>query len=180
MQGALSEVCVMVTCWLLAAIFAVALRHKVFAWPRFKASFAAYKIVPDAFVGVVAGGLVFAEGVAVIGLLLLQPLGLLAGGGLLAIYAMAIAINVARGRRHIDCGCGDEPTPVSLILVARNTVLIGLAVTAYALQPGLQTLSVWAVVVALSAALVAFGIYLAMEQLIANRGRHQRLWLGVS
>ena len=180
MQGTLSDVSVLVICWLLAAIFAVALRHKVVAWPRFKASFAAYKIVPDALVGLVAGGLVIAESIALIGLLLLQPLGLLLGGGLLAIYAMAIGINVARGRRHIDCGCGDEPTPVSLILIVRNAVLISLAITAYTLQPGLQGLSMWTAIVALSAVLVAFGIYLAMEQLIANRGRHQRLWLGVS
>ena len=180
MQGSFSDVSVLVTCWLLAAIFAVALRHKIVAWPRFKASFAAYRIVPEALVSMVAGLLVVAESVTLVALLWLQPLGLLLAGGLLAIYAAAIGINIGRGRRHIDCGCGDEPTPVSLILVGRNAVLIGLALTAYTLQPALQELSLWAAVVAFVAALVAFGIYLAMEQLIANRGRHQRLWLGVS
>jgi hypothetical protein len=180
MQGAFSDVSVLIICWLLAAIFAVALRHKIVAWQRFKASFTAYRIVPEALVSVVAGLLVVTESVTLVALLWLQPLGLLLGGGLLAIYAAAIGINVARGRRQIDCGCGDEPTPVSLILVARNAVLICLAFTAYTLQPALQELTLWAAVVALSAALVAFGIYLAMEQLIANRGRHQRLWLGVS
>ena len=116
---------------------------------------------------------------ALINLLLLQGVGLIIAAGLLVIYAVAIGVNLKRGRRQIDCGCGDEPTPLSRALVVRNCVLVALAAGAYALPvaftPAWQT-----AMVAAAAALVAFGIYSAIEQLLVNRGRHARLWLGVS
>lgn len=180
MDGAVSEVGGLVVCWLLGAIFTLALRHKVTAWPRFKAAFGAYQIVAERYVGLVAGGLVVAESVTLISLLLLRPVGLLLAAGLLTTYGVAIAVNVRRGRRQIDCGCGDEPTPVSWTLVARNMLLISLSLGAYILQPVGYSLSWGVAVVAFAAAMVAFGIYSAVEQLIANRGRYERLWLGVS
>ena len=180
MDDAVSVVGGLVMCWLLAAIFAVALRHKVTAWVRFKAAFGAYQIVPERYVGFVAGALFITEFVTLIALLLMQPEALVLAAALLAIYAIAIAVNVWRGRRQIDCGCGDEPTPVSWTLVVRNMLLISLSLGAYLLQPVSYSLSWGVAVVAFSAAVVAFGIYSAVEQLIANRGRYERLWLGVT
>src|SRR5262249_43406760 len=48
---------------------------------------------------------------------------------LLGLYAGAIAINLARGRRDIDCGCAGPAArrPISGWLVARNLVLAGIA-----------------------------------------------------
>ncbi|MEA3389972.1 MauE/DoxX family redox-associated membrane protein [Sphingobium sp. CCH11-B1] len=47
---------------------------------------------------------------------------------LLALFAGAMAINIARGRDHIDCGCGrsDLRHPIGWPLVARNLLLIAL------------------------------------------------------
>ena len=47
---------------------------------------------------------------------------------LLGLYAAGIVVNLRRGRRHIDCGCGvgSRAQPISAGLVVRNTVLIGL------------------------------------------------------
>lgn len=47
---------------------------------------------------------------------------------LLAIFALAMAINIARGRTHIDCGCGRTflAQELSWALVARNMLLAGL------------------------------------------------------
>lgn len=173
----LAQLSSVVICWLLAAIFALALHHKLTAWTRFKASFAAYKILPEAMLAPATVVLCIAESVTVLLLLALAPLGLLLGGALLAVYGLGIALNVARGRRHIDCGCGDEPTPVSWWTVSRNVTLVALAWAAYVVPPGPLGLSV--IIVGIALALVAFGLYNAIEQLLANRGRHQRLWLGV-
>jgi len=49
----------------------------------------------------------------------------LGGASLLALYAFAIAVNLARGRRHIDCGCGGPAgrQAISGPLVLRNALL---------------------------------------------------------
>jgi hypothetical protein len=40
------------------------------------------------------------------------------------VYCIAIAINLARGRTEIDCGCGGtESKPLSGLLLIRNTLL---------------------------------------------------------
>ena len=173
----MAEIAVLIICWLLAAIFAVAIRHKVSAWPRFKAAFIAYRIVPERFAGFVAGSLTIAEITALIALLSLQAEGLVLATGLLVVYVIAIAVNLRRGRTQIDCGCGDEPTPLSLVLVLRNMGLIGLALYALVVPPAAGDVTWGATLVAAGAVLIAFGLYSAIDQLIANRGRHQRLWL---
>jgi hypothetical protein len=49
---------------------------------------------------------------------------------LLLIFAAAMAINIARGRRHIDCGCGRSQLrqPLSWLLVGRNVLLAAILV----------------------------------------------------
>ena len=173
----LAQLVSVVICWMLAAIFAHALHHKLTAWVRFKASFTAYQIVPAALLTPAAIVLCVGELTTVLLLVVLEPLGLLLGGLLLAVYGVGIGLNVARGRKHIDCGCGDEPTPVSWLVVSRNVVLVVLAWTAYITPLG--PLNLWLAGVGMALALAAFGLYSAIEQLLANRGRHQRLWLGV-
>jgi hypothetical protein len=164
-------------------VFTVALLHKVRAWPRFNASMAAYRLIPDALVGPAAGLLIAAEALTVVLLVVSHWLAGASAALLLSLYALAIVVSVLRGRTHIDCGCGDEPTPVSWTLVLRNVCLIGLAVFSAQLQAAgaLDSGAAWlAGAVSLALALVGFGIYQAVEQLFANRGRHQRLWLGAS
>ncbi len=47
---------------------------------------------------------------------------------LLLLFAAAMGINIARGRREIDCGCGrsDLRQPLSWLLVVRNVLLVAL------------------------------------------------------
>ena len=54
------------------------------------------------------------------------PKGDFAAGGLLALFSLAMAINIRRGRSHIDCGCFQSTLrqPLSWILVARNLGLL--------------------------------------------------------
>jgi hypothetical protein len=48
------------------------------------------------------------------------------------LFAAAMAINLARGRTHIDCGCFDatQRQPLRWLLVARNIVLAVLLIAA--------------------------------------------------
>ena len=72
---------------------------------------------------------------------------------------------------------------MSWALVVRNVCLVGLALVAAQLRTAAASDWVfdWLVgLVSLALALVGFGIYQAAEQLFANRGLHQRLWLGAN
>ncbi|WP_305036245.1 MauE/DoxX family redox-associated membrane protein [Novosphingobium sp. EMRT-2] len=86
-----------------------------------------YRLLPDALVAPVAAVLPWGE--------LALGLALLAGGPpfavvpalvLLGLFAGAMAVNIARGRRSIDCGCGRSQLRQTLgwPLVARNIVLM--------------------------------------------------------
>lgn len=95
-----------------------------------------YRLLPDALVGPVAALLPLAE--VAIALVLLGGVGPLAAAPaivLLLAFAGGMAINLRRGRRHIDCGCGRSQLrqPLSWQLVARNGVLVVLLLPA--LQP---------------------------------------------
>jgi hypothetical protein len=54
----------------------------------------------------------------------------LLGAALLAIYAAAIGINLARGRNDIDCGCTMSARgrdPIGSWMLARNAILVAVA-----------------------------------------------------
>lgn len=85
-----------------------------------------YRLLPDALVAPVALALPFFE--LAIGIALIvggQRLAVLPAAVLLLGFAGAMAINIRRGRSHIDCGCGDAHLrqPLSWALVGRNLVL---------------------------------------------------------
>jgi hypothetical protein len=121
----------------LALLFAGAAFHKLRDTATFREIVRAYRVVPPALlwaspvVAAVEGGLALA---------LLVPrwraLAALAAAVVLVAYAAAIAANVVRGRRDIECGCGAPGTrqPLSGWLVGRNLVL-ALAAVATALPP---------------------------------------------
>jgi hypothetical protein len=163
--------------WLLAAIFVQAVVHKIRAWPRFEASLAAYDLLPGSMISFAAGILVVWELVTIAVLVVWTEVGLSLAAILLAIYALAMAINVVRGRTHIDCGCGDEPTPVSWVLVGRNVVLIVFAALSF--WQSLDAVVLLPVAaIAFAGLIVAVVLYACADQLFANHGRYQRLWSG--
>jgi hypothetical protein len=95
---------------------------------------------------------------------------------LLAGYTFAMALNITRGRRDLDCGCagpGQEQT-ISGWLLGRNLVLISLALLA---APALQQYSLgwtgWAV--ALLGTTVLALLYHIFNQLIANNNLLRRI-----
>ncbi|MGH0033193.1 MAG: MauE/DoxX family redox-associated membrane protein [Myxococcota bacterium] len=115
----------------LALLFAAAAFHKLRDLPAFAATLGDYRLLPRAAGRPASVAVVAAEAAAAGALLLdLTPLGPALACTLLALYAGAIGWNLARGRRHIDCGCtgplGRRQT-LAPWLLWRNAVLCGAA-----------------------------------------------------
>src|SRR5262249_29428406 len=115
----------------LAGLFLAAALHKLRDLDRFRATLAEYDVLPPRLVPVGAIVLTGAElGLAVaLAVPSLRTASLVAAAGVLSIYGGAMAVNLARGRRHIDCGCAGPAArrPISGVLVARNAVLAAAA-----------------------------------------------------
>jgi hypothetical protein len=114
--------------------------------------------------GVHAAGLLFAVGTATCAL---------AGAALLTLYLGAIAINLARGRRSIDCGClgpvGSSGHGLSWWLAPRNLALIAPAFILAASEPGSRTLGVLDGAAIAAAVATGLALYVGADQLVANQ-----------
>ena len=116
----------------LALLWLAAARHKLRDPARFREALAGYRLIPAPLVRAFAAGVAALE--LALGLALLAPgtgpAPAFATAALLALYALAIAANLVRGRRAIDCGCGARPQPLGEGLVVRNAALVGIALAA--------------------------------------------------
>src|SRR5439155_1412646 len=94
--------------------------------------------------------------------------GLLAAASLLVVYGAAIAVNLARGRWDIDCGCAGpaDRRPITGWLVARNAVLAAAALAGLAPVHPRALLRVDAVTVAGATAALA-ACYASLDRVIA-------------
>jgi len=137
---------------------------------EFERSLAAYRIVPQSLERASAWSLAVVELAIGLGSLAQQPLALLAAGALLAVYAAAIAINLVRGRRFIDCGCGGAAQPLSGGIVARNIALLAVVAIAVA-EPSARPLAWVDAVSVVAGVLVCATIYAAVNQLLAARAQ---------
>ena len=112
-----------------ALLFASAALHKLLAFRHFAEVFRAYQVLPAELAPLSA--LVPILELIVGGTLLASPSrtgAAAAGVALLALYAFAIGINLARGRRDLTCGCGgpNDRQPIARWMVWRNLVLAAL------------------------------------------------------
>lgn len=114
---------------LLALVFLSAALGKARHHLAFQGVLANYRLLPDFAVVPLALTLPALEA-AVGAALLCTPSAWpqLSAAGLLVVFALAMAINLMRGRRHIDCGCFQSALKqeLSWTLVARNAVLTAL------------------------------------------------------
>lgn len=111
----------------LALLFLSAALHKLRAPAHFHASLAEYRMLPAPTLPAFVLGLPLAE-IATSVALVASPLGSVAPIAallLLGLYSVAIAWNLGRGRREIDCGCSGPGLRQTLGagLLARNAVL---------------------------------------------------------
>ena len=163
---------------LLSVVLAWAAWHKLRDVGAFRAAVEAYELVPPLWAVPVGAALIAAELGIAVGLWLprVGTAAALAAAALLLLYAAAITVNLARGRRDLACGCtGPAGTqPISAALVARNLLLVVVAVTSV-LPPvarpwhWVDALTVVAAVIALSAS------YAALDGLLANAPGLRRL-----
>ena len=88
-----------------------------------------YRLLPEWAVEPAARLLPWLELAVAVCLLFVPPAGAAGAAFLLAVFAMAMAINLRRGRAHIDCGCGQSTLTQRLrwALVWRNAGLLALA-----------------------------------------------------
>jgi Methylamine utilisation protein MauE len=109
----------------LGLLFTVAATHKLRDPRRFAATLSEYRLLPGWLAGAASVLLVTAELAVVAALAWSRRLGLAGTAALLVLYAGAMATNLARGRRHIDCGCAGPAArrTISGWLVVRNVVL---------------------------------------------------------
>jgi uncharacterized membrane protein YphA (DoxX/SURF4 family) len=110
-----------------ALVFGMAVLGKLHHRDEFVGVVANYRLVPEPLVSLVAWLVVALETVVVLSLA--TGVGLAAGAGLSVIllcgFALAMTINLARGRQEIDCGCFQSALRqrLSVPLIVRNLVL---------------------------------------------------------
>ncbi len=153
----------------LAALFASAALHKLRDLASFEAALADYQLLPTAARRASAWLLVASEIAAVAALLAGSALGAGLAAALLAVYAGAVAANLARGRRHIDCGCAGPALRQSLSgwLVARNLVLCATSLGLLAPE-ATRPLHALDLFTAAAAAISAGLLYAASNRLLAE------------
>jgi uncharacterized membrane protein YphA (DoxX/SURF4 family) len=116
---------------LISLVFFTAAYGKLRHWSPFQGVVANYRLLPHALVAPAACLIPPAE--LLLGAALFSgfgpPWAELGAGALLLIFALAMGINLRRGRRHIDCGCFQSTLKQTLswTLVTRNVILASLA-----------------------------------------------------
>lgn len=159
----------------LALVMFAAAWHKLSEPDAFAAALSAYGLLPQRAVDAVARGLPLLE--ALIGACILLPAtrtaALIALAALVLLYALAIGLNLVRGRRDIDCGCGGESHPLSWGLVSRNLVLAAAALMAS--RPTLERSMNWVDALTLILGVLAFyAFYLMADELLRQASRLAR------
>jgi uncharacterized membrane protein YphA (DoxX/SURF4 family) len=162
----------------LAALWIASGVHKLRDPGGFAGALAAYALLPQRAVGIVARALPLIEITVAIGLLLRvsREAAALVSALLLGLYALAIAINLRRGRSELDCGCfgfGRRST-ISITLLWRNAALM-LASLAAGFLPRRGRALDWIDLFTVAAGVVAAAlVYAALEGLADAAERRPR------
>lgn len=151
---------------------------KALNFRRFVNSLGAYQLCPDGMTqaaAIVLGSCGFLVGAALLGDIAVVQAA--AGGSvLLMVFAAGMAINLARGRRDLECGCGTAADGQRLEwrLVARNIAMAGVLLLAATATSHSAHPRLWQ---ALPAAFGLASVYLAVTAVWAS-GSQQQFRLG--
>jgi hypothetical protein len=159
---------------LLSLIFGQSMVAKSVNLDAFVRAINGYALIPIRISTAVARGLLLAEMLVI--LTVLVPESRLAGACfaivLLLGYALAIAVNLARGRLNIDCGCGGVKQPISSALVLRNILIASCAIPLLAVSP--NSLSLGQTLVAGMSGITLWLVLAVGDQLLANLSNMRR------
>ena len=157
-------------------VFGMAVIGKLRHREEFVGVVANYRLLPEALAAPVAWLVVILETLVVLALFTGIAL---VGGAVLAIlllcaFAVAMTINLARGRKEIDCGCFQSALRqrLSVALIVRNLVLIALMLPLpeYATpSTSLASLSLLQMVDGIGGGIVLFVLYQVFGQVLALR-----------
>jgi len=151
-------------------LFAAAALHKLRAPRRFAEVFTAYRILPPALapLAVLVPLLELSLAVALL-MIRARHTAAAMGALLLGLYAAAIALNLARGRRELSCGCGgpNDRRPIAPWMVVRN-VLLAAGLAALLLPQGTRAFEAADVLTVGAGTAVAALLYMSLDQLLAR------------
>ena len=160
-----------------ALLFALAGLEKFHDRATFQFQLEEYQLLPKQLVPVAAIGVISAEIIIAIALLLPSSIyGVVMGTTLLMVYATAICINLIRGRTWMDCGClGSTGEGLSYWLVTRNLGLTsGLLLL---LLPTAARTLVWLDYLSIAFAILGAAIaYVVLNTLLAANTRSKMWW----
>lgn len=145
-------------------VFVLAAAQKLLHWRLLPGVIGNYRLLPTRAVGPVTALLPPLEMLLAISLLSGQfkPWSAAATVAVLMVFAAAIAVNVARGRIRIDCGCGQNflVQHLSWALVARNFMLAALLLPSLAADSSLP----WAdILTGIAVGIAFFLLYLLLN-----------------
>jgi len=147
----------------LALLFAGAAYSKLRHQEEFHGVVRNFRLMPEWLAAPFAKILPWLELAIAIGLLVDASVPFAAAGAsvLLVVFAIAIGINVARGRKAIDCGCfrTGYKQNLSWLLVARNAVLAAGGLLLATAPEAIRAVTVVDIVTGVLAALVAMTLY---------------------
>jgi hypothetical protein len=157
-----------------ALLFASAALHKFRDLRRFEEIFAAYGLMPAATRLPVARAVPSLEVLVAAGLLLevSRTAATCVGIALLSAYAVAIAINLSRGRRDLACGCGgpDDRRPIAAWMIWRNILIA--SVSALVMLPwSSRPLALTDMITIGCGAAAAVLVYLCLDSLLGRASR---------
>src|SRR5579863_3925117 len=154
-----------------ALVFATAVGGKMRHRHELAGVVANYRLLPEGLAATAAWAIVGLECVVVLSLV--SGVWLAAGAGLAIVllvgFALAMGVNLARGRHEIDCGCFQSGLRqrLSAALVARNFLLAALLSPILVAPAASATTLQW--VDGLGAGLAAFAPYQVRNELLSLR-----------
>lgn len=154
-----------------ALILAAAAIPKLKNKDEFLGVVANYKLLPNFLVAPFAEMLPWIELVSAIALLIpsVHVIGASVASALFILFSIAIAINVGRGRTHIDCGCVRRPTSMSRIgmfHVLRALALAGLSLYVVVTPVEISSINLESVLTAVASAIMLSLIYLGADLMV--------------
>lgn len=164
-----------------ALLFASAALQKARAFRYFAEVFRAYRLLPPSLPAAAAAAVPLLE-LAVAAALLLPATRIaaaVAGAALLLLYALAIGVNLLRGRRELSCGCGgpDERRPIAAWMIVRNGLLAA-ALGSVALPWTARTLHAADLLTVAGGMAVAALLYMSADRLLGRVAPRTALWGG--
>jgi len=163
----------------LVLLFLRAMFHKLADVERFSGFLLNYQLLPQTWVQQAVHLIIGLEGLIILMLMMpaLNRAGAFLASSLLLIYALAMLLNLLRGRVQISCGCGGPAMHLSYGLVLRNGLMVMMAVPSI-LRPNPQLALLDAGVAVMCGAILCL-LYSVAEQLMANFN-HARLLANAS